>query len=142
MLKGSFKPLAFKKDETASALIPKFILVAISFLIRETETATNSPVFSSTIGPPLLPELIDASIWIWFELSFPPFNALIIPEFNFKSSLSLFPNGYPAAIILWSFLGSLPDILIKFLFLILAFNKAKSKFESEATSVASMSCLL
>ena len=54
----------FKKDKTASDFTPKFILSICAVLIPATATATSSPVFSSTIGPPLLPWFNESSICI------------------------------------------------------------------------------
>ena len=66
----------------------------------------RSPDSSSMIGPPLFPLFNAASICIRVESSLSPFNELIIPDVNFKSSLKFFPSGYPAAIILCNFFGA------------------------------------
>ena len=73
-----FVEFTSRKFLTDEALIPKLIPSVLSFAKPDTATATNSP-FSFTMGPPLLPGLIAASIWISFELSLYPFKELIIP---------------------------------------------------------------
>ena len=76
----------------------------ISFANPETAIAINSPP-SPTIGPPLFPWFIAASIWSSFELSSIPFNELTMPDDILRSSLNPLPKGYPATYIFWSFLG-------------------------------------
>ena len=101
-----------RKTFTCPALIPKFTLSVISFPKPATATATRWPVSWLIIGPPLLPGFRAASICNLVESSSIPFNELIIPDVNFKSSLKYLPKGYPAAIICCNFFGALSDILM------------------------------
>jgi len=129
-----------KKFSTAEDLIPKLRPSVISFAIPDTAIATNSP-FSLTIGPPLFPGFIGISCWISFELLSNPLSALIFPSLIFKSSLKNFPNGYPAAVMGWRFLGASFENEIYDLGLISAFNSARSRVLSVAINSVSYSLL-